>query len=55
MLTILSGMTYKEQLMENIATLSPLKPLTQQELDTLEEANYVLNELREAGAEAYIQ
>ncbi|MBR2944715.1 MAG: ribosomal protein L7/L12 [Clostridia bacterium] len=25
------------------------------ELDTLEEANYVLNELREAGAEAYIQ
>ena len=37
-LTILSGMTYKEQLMENIATLSPLKPLTPQELDTLEEA-----------------
>ena len=37
-LTILSGMTYKEHLVENIATLSPLKPLTQQELDTLEEA-----------------
>ncbi|MBR0198141.1 MAG: aldo/keto reductase [Kiritimatiellae bacterium] len=37
-LTILSGMTYKEHLIENIATLSPLKPLTQSELDTLEEA-----------------
>ena len=37
-LTILSGMTYKEHLEENIATCSPLKPLTQQELDTLEEA-----------------
>lgn len=37
-LTILSGMTYKEHLVENIATLSPLKPLTQHELDVLEEA-----------------
>lgn len=37
-LTILSGMTYKEHLVENIATLSPLKPLTQHELDILEEA-----------------
>ena len=37
-LTILSGMTYKEHLEENVATLSPLVPLTQKELDTLEEA-----------------
>lgn len=37
-LTILSGMTYKEHLEENVATLSPLKPLTARELEVLEEA-----------------
>ena len=37
-LTILSGMTYKEHIEENVATLSPLKPLTPHELDTLEQA-----------------
>ena len=36
-LTILSGMTYKDQIAENIATLSPLKPLTARELEILEE------------------
>ena len=37
-LTILSGMTYKHHLEENVATLSPLKPLSPHELETLEEA-----------------
>ena len=37
-LTILSGMTYMENIQENIASLSPLKPLTKSQLDTLEEA-----------------
>lgn len=37
-LTILSGMTYKEHLEENVATLSPLVPLTEAELATLEQA-----------------
>ena len=37
-LTILSGMTYMEHIEENVATLAPLKPLTQRELDTLEVA-----------------
>ncbi|MBQ6457738.1 MAG: aldo/keto reductase [Kiritimatiellae bacterium] len=37
-LTILSGMTYMEHLRENVATLSPLKPLTDAELAGLEEA-----------------
>ncbi len=37
-LTILSGMTYMEHLEENVATFSPLKPLTQAELDGLEQA-----------------
>ena len=36
-LTILSGMTYKDQIAENIATLSPIKPLTARELEVLEE------------------
>ena len=37
-MTILSGMTYKEHLVENVSTLSPLKPLNEKELATLEEA-----------------
>ena len=37
-LTVLSGMTFKEHLEENIATLSPLKPLTKRELLALERA-----------------
>ncbi|MBR4654563.1 MAG: aldo/keto reductase [Kiritimatiellae bacterium] len=36
-LTILSGMTYKSHIVENIATLSPLKPLTAKEMDVLED------------------
>ena len=37
-LTILSGMTYIEHLEENVATFSPLKPLSRKELDSLEVA-----------------
>ncbi len=37
-LTILSGMTFKEHLVENIATLSPLKELTPKEFVALERA-----------------
>lgn len=37
-LTVLSGMTYREHLEENCAVYSPLKPLTEKELQTLEEA-----------------
>ena len=37
-LTILSGMTYREHLVENVSTLSPLVPLTEHELAVLEEA-----------------
>ena len=36
-LCVLSGMTYMEHLQDNIGTYSPLVPLTQQELDFLEE------------------
>lgn len=36
-LTVLSGMTYMEHLVENVRTYSPLKPLTQADLDFLEE------------------
>lgn len=36
-LTVLSGMTYREHLRENLRTYSPLKPLSQAELDALEE------------------
>ncbi len=35
-LTVLSGMTYMEHLQDNIRTYSPLKPLTQEDLDFLE-------------------
>ena len=37
-LTILSGMTHKENIVDNVATLSPLKPLTEAELVGLERA-----------------
>lgn len=37
-LTVLSGMTFKEHLEENVATFSPLKPLTKRELLALERA-----------------
>ena len=37
-LTVLSGMTYMKNIEENVATYSPLKPLTQKELDSLEVA-----------------
>jgi predicted aldo/keto reductase-like oxidoreductase len=37
-LTVLSGMTFKEHLEENIATFSPLKPLGRRELLALERA-----------------
>ncbi len=37
-LTVLSGMTYMKHLEDNVATYSPLKPLTQKELDALEVA-----------------
>ena len=37
-LTILSGMTYMKHLEENVATFSPVKPLTKEQLDKLEEA-----------------
>ena len=36
-LCVLSGMTYMEHLKDNVATYSPLVPLTQDELDFLEE------------------
>lgn len=36
-LTVLSGMTYREHLRENLRTYSPLKPLTSDELAALEE------------------
>lgn len=36
-LTVLSGMTYKEHLIDNLKTYSPLEPLTDEELAFLEE------------------
>lgn len=36
-LTVLSGMTYMEHLQDNIRTYSPLKPLTAEDMDMLEE------------------
>lgn len=36
-LTVLSGMTYKEHLEDNIRTYAPLKPLTDEDFDMLEE------------------
>ena len=37
-LTVLSGMTYMKNIEENVATYSPLRPLSQKELDSLEVA-----------------
>ena len=37
-MTVLSGMTYREHLEENCAVYSPFKPLSEKELATLEEA-----------------
>lgn len=37
-LTVLSGMTYMEHLVDNLSTYSPLEPLSQQELEFLLEA-----------------
>ena len=37
-MTVLSGMTYREHLEENCAVFSPLKPLSERELAALEEA-----------------
>lgn len=36
-LTVLSGMTYKEHLVDNLNTYSPLEPLTDEELEFLED------------------
>ena len=41
-LTILSGMTYMKHLEDNVATLSPLRPLDKKQLDTLEAAARLL-------------
>lgn len=41
-LTVLSGMVYMEHLQENIATYSPLQPVTEQEKTTLEEVAQVM-------------
>lgn len=41
-LTVLSGMTYKEHLEDNIKTYSPLKPLNDEELAMLEDTAKVL-------------
>ena len=37
-MTVLSGMTYSEQIQENVATFSPLKPCSEKELAALERA-----------------
>lgn len=42
-LNVLSGMTYMEHLQDNIKTYSPLKPLTQEEFEFLEETAELLN------------
>ena len=42
-LSVLSGMTYMEHLQDNIRTFSPLKTLSQDELDFLEETAQLLN------------
>ncbi|MDR2962247.1 MAG: aldo/keto reductase [Bacteroidales bacterium] len=41
-LTVLSGMTYAEHLMDNLATFSPLVPLTDEELALLEETAQIM-------------
>lgn len=41
-LTVLSGMTYMEHLQENIRTYAPMKPLDEQELETLERVTEIM-------------
>lgn len=41
-LTVLSGMTYMEHLQDNLHTFSPLRPLTDDELDLLEDTAQVM-------------
>jgi uncharacterized protein len=41
-LTVLSGMTYKEHMQDNIRTYSPLKPVTDQEKAVLDEVTQML-------------
>ncbi|MBK5722792.1 aldo/keto reductase [Dysgonomonas sp. Marseille-P4677] len=41
-LTVLSGMTYMEHLQDNIRTYSPLKPLTDEEKDFLEDTAQIM-------------
>ena len=41
-LTVLSGMTYMEHLQDNLHTYSPLRPLTDEELDLLEDTAQVM-------------
>ena len=41
-LTVLSGMTYKEHLEDNLLSYSPLKPLNEEEMDLLEDTAQVL-------------
>lgn len=41
-LTVLSGMTYMEHLQDNLRTYSPLRPLTDEELDLLEDTAQVM-------------
>lgn len=43
-LTVLSGMTYQEHLEDNLKTYSPLKPLSEEELDFLEETAVLMSE-----------
>lgn len=43
-LTVLSGMTYMEHLQDNIRTYSPLRPLTDEDLDFLEETARQMHE-----------
>ena len=43
-LTVLSGMTYKEHLQDNIRTYSPLQPLTENEKEFLYETGRLINQ-----------
>lgn len=43
-LTVLSGMTYKEHLQDNIRTYSPLQPLTEDEKEFLYETGRLINQ-----------
>lgn len=42
-LTVLSGMTYKEHLDDNLAAYSPLEPCTKEEMDLLEETAQIMS------------